>query len=82
MLEFVKHANTQPMKMVQEFVSTKKNLDGGECSSDEESRGGNKGQGFLSKCYTGRKCCPTPWLTECDDKDVCYTNYFACDGGR
>ena len=46
-MEFVKHANTQPMKMVQEFVSTKKNLDGGECSSngDLESRGGNKGQG-------------------------------------
>ena len=44
--------------------------------------GRNKGQGFLSKCYTGRKCCPTPWLTECEDKDVCYTDFFSCDGGR
>ena len=37
LLEFVKHANTQPMKMVQEFVSSKKGSE--DCSeSDSSSR--------------------------------------------
>ena len=37
LLEFVKHANQQPMKIVQEFVSSKKDLGEQGCDGQEQS---------------------------------------------
>ena len=72
LVDYIRYANQKPLELVQEFVTNKKS----DCLAD------NKGQGFISKCYTGKQCCPTPFQTQCDDGEVCYTNFFSCDGGR
>ena len=77
LVQFIRHANTLPIQMVRDFVTNKKEED-----CEDDGKVDNKGQGFVSKCYTGKQCCPTPWLTECDNEEVCYTDYFTCDGGR
>lgn len=74
---FIKQMNTKPLDMVNEFITSEKEANAGQCQETAKK----SAKGFLKDCGNATTlCCSSPWTTNCQDD--CFIDFSACDGNR